>query len=1066
MVNVRDFLKHVCFDEEKMVLTYKCFNSDVQYTSHDYHDYDYKGQLEIWGIHVSALCGNDPKSYQACGLPSNKIGTEDLLCGGYFCDPHYYQSVNESSVDVMFKYVKCDGNCTNIGECPAAGTDDSGDGGITLCDDICDEGLCLDETFCNGLKYGVTCWSDKKRTPQSYPLNSLPPQIVCDGNRNCRHGEDEADCEVSNTSVQTCLHRRANYHGKEILVPLRNFTRCAPFVLHIQERQLPAVCANYRDQTNCSDAERVGGSCFIDGYMSTVSKFVICDRPNFGDSSNLCDDRLEQACVFPSGDTRCKIHKHKLCNGRYDCLGGSDELIDDCNSKAQSVIGNLTCTRSFFPEVSLPLPSSWILDGARDCLDGEDENVTMWSFCGSKDDGSLRVKLVNETCANVYLCPGEEIPFIKLEKLCDGVESCGMENRVCWIARDFPREVIIKSSVDRVGSVLHLCKYEKIDDCVPRKFTFGEKFGETSGVENTVMLIIPNRNVSCSDVFGEYYVYQSCMGICSEQTAVCPLKHVPLLYDSCPGQFSDRVFALANNSYLTFVRPKESGVGYYRPNYHQCNNGKCVEYDKMCNLVDDCGDGSDEDNCINHVVCQNTVNKSKKHYISLEQECDGIYDCFDFSDECNGKCGREIFDSLQLKIICWVIGMLAMIFNCVTVTRGLSLMRACENDVMLLNQALANLIAFGDLLIGVYLVLLSIFDSFIFGKLFCMVQADWLTSTTCAMLGVISTLGSQFSLFAMTVLSFIRASGLIGKELLRPADLDKRAIVKTAAVVCGVVGLSLFVALTPLMPMLEDYFVQGMYYDPEYKLFIGFPDKSRHLNILEAYFNNTHQDNTTMDLNTADLTWSEIRSKVDQMFSSQYGKIERKPVHFYGNDGVCLFKYFVRSDDARRSRNTVKSMSDIADYKGDLIVWLMLGVNFTCVIAITICYFLIMVFVKKSSVESGSNQCPHKEKAMRLMQNRIAIMIISDFFCWVPFIFISAAHNLKAIDATQWYLTFAMTALPLNSCINPLIYDNKLRNLITSTFMKVLSITKRRRSTVEIHNPAEEIEMVVINQVT
>ena len=1064
MVSVRDFLKHVCFDEEKRVLTCKCFNSDVRYTSHDYHDDDYEGQLEIWGIHVSALCENDPHSYQACGLLGNEIGTEDLLCGGYFCDPHY-QSFNESSeLDVLFKHVECDGNCSNNGECPVVGTEDSEEGGITLCDDICDEGLCRDELDCNGLTYGVTCWSDKKRTPQSYPINNLPPQLVCDGIKNCRHREDEANCEIPEASVETCSHYRNKNRGIQIQVPLTNFTRCSPFVLHIETRLLPPYCEYYRDQTNCSDVARVGGRCLIDGYMSTVSKYVLCDRQNVGDPTNLCDDRLEQACVSPA--TLCKIHKHKLCNGRYDCLGKSDELIDDCNSQTQSVIANFTCTRSFFPDVSLPLPSSWILDGARDCLDGEDENVTMWSFCGSRDDDSLRVKLVGEPCANVYLCPGEDIPFVKLEKLCDGVESCGMENKVCWIARDFPREIIIRSSVDRVGSVLNLCKYETIDDCVPREFTFGEKFGETSGVENTVMLIIPNHNVSCSDAFGEYYVYLSCMGICSEENAVCPLKHAPLLYDSCPGQFYDRVFALANNSYLTFVRPKESGVGFYRPNYHQCNNGKCIEHDKMCNLVDDCGDGSDEENCINHVVCQNTVSKSKKHLISLEQECDGIYDCFDFSDECNGKCGREIFDGLQLKITCWLMGTLALIFNCVTVTKGLCLMRACDTDMMLLNQALANLIAFGDLLIGIYLVVLSIFDSFIFGKSFCMVQADWLTSTTCAVLGVISTLGSQFSLFAMTVLSFIRASGLIGKELSRPADLDRGAIVKTAAVVCGVVGLSLFVAITPLMPMLEDYFVQGMYYDPEYKLFIGFPDKSRHLNILEAYFNNTHQDNATMDLNTADLTWSEIHSKVDQMFSSQYGRMERKPVHFYGNDGVCLFKYFVRSDDARRSRNTVKSMSDIADHKGNLIVWIMLGLNFTCVIAITICYFLIMVFVKKSSVESGSNQCPHKEKELRLMQNRIAIMIISDFFCWIPFIFTSAAHNLKAIDATQWYLSFAMIALPLNSCINPLIYDNQLRNAITSTVMKILSVARRRRSAVEIHNPAEEIEMEVINRVT
>ena len=52
--------------------------------------------------------------------------------------------------------------------------------------------------------------------------------------------------------------------------------------------------------------------------------------------------------------------------------------------------------------------------------------------------------------------------------------------------------------------------------------------------------------------------------------------------------------------------------------------------------------------------------------------------------------------------------------------------------------------------------------------------------------------------------------------------------------------------------------------------------------------------------------------------------------------------------------------------------------------------------------------------------------------CWAPFIFISVIHNLKVIDATKWYASFAMTLLPVNSMINPLIYDNHLMNTVFS----------------------------------
>ena len=109
------------------------------------------------------------------------------------------------------------------------------------------------------------------------------------------------------------------------------------------------------------------------------------------------------------------------------------------------------------------------------------------------------------------------------------------------------------------------------------------------------------------------------MGLCLEPNAKCPLDVIkPLLYDSCPGQFSDRVYTVANNSYLTFAR-KQQDNRFHHPNLHQCNNSRCVEYRHVCDLVD-CGDGSEEANCINHLICKNTVNDSKKHRISIEQQ--------------------------------------------------------------------------------------------------------------------------------------------------------------------------------------------------------------------------------------------------------------------------------------------------------------------------------------------------------------------------------------------------------------------------------------------------------------
>ena len=166
------------------------------------------------------------------------------------------------------------------------------------------------------------------------------------------------------------------------------------------------------------------------------------------------------------------------------------------------------------------------------------------------------------------------------------------------------------------------------------------------------------------------------------------------------------------------------------------------------------------------------------------------------------------------------------------------------------------------------------------------------------------------------------------------------------------------------------------------------------------------------------------------MFTQDHGSLSRRPVHFYGNDGVCLFKYFVRTDDARRSRQSPGSGARM----NDPVVWTMLVVNFICFLIITYCYVRIIRNTKESTQSSGQYENPERLRENRAMQNRITVIIATDFMCWVPFILISGLHNLGIIDASHWYSTFAMIVLPLNSVINPVIYDKELGELIMRNF--------------------------------
>ena len=85
------------------------------------------------------------------------------------------------------------------------------------------------------------------------------------------------------------------------------------------------------------------------------------------------------------------------------------------------------------------------------------------------------------------------------------------------------------------------------------------------------------------------------------------------------------------------------------------------------------------------------------------------------------------------------------------------------------------------------------------------------------------------------------------------------------------------------------------------------------------------------------------------LFSQNYGTVTRKAVHFYGNDGICLFKYF---DDPRRSRKMLQNMNDIIDHKGDAMMWSILILNLACLVAISVYYVFICILTKISSDRS------------------------------------------------------------------------------------------------------------------
>jgi hypothetical protein len=235
---------------------------------------------------------------------------------------------------------------------------------------------------------------------------------------------------------------------------------------------------------------------------------------------------------------------------------------------------------------------------------------------------------------------------------------------------------------------------------------------------------------------------------------------------------------------------------------------------------------------------------------------------------------------------------------------------------------------------------------------------------------------------------------------------------KVMTVLLLIIGISVGIAVIPLVPYFENFFVNGISYSTNNPMFLGFPDKEIHVQVIEAYYGRTR----TKGHKGSALSWKKTLELIDGMFSSTYGGLKRRKVDFYGNDGVCLFKYFVTDEDPQK-----------------LYTWIILAMNFFCFIVISISYIIINVETVRSGKSLISNQ-HHINKRNKKMQRKISIIIATDFFCWIPFVLICCLHSLSVLDATPWYALFSLVILPINSVINPLLYDDTISGPIYRGF--------------------------------
>ena len=91
-------------------------------------------------------------------------------------------------------------------------------------------------------------------------------------------------------------------------------------------------------------------------------------------------------------------------------------------------------------------------------------------------------------------------------------------------------------------------------------------------------------------------------------------------------------------------------------------------------------------------------------------------------------------------------------------------------------------------------------------------------------------------------------------------------------------------------------------------------------------------------------------------------------------------------------------------------------------------------------------------KRNRKLQQKVSIIIATDFFCWVPFVILCWLHFTGTVNGAPYYPLFSVVILPINSVINPLLYSNVITTMSKDAIKKAIS-----GSTVILRNATKRV---------
>ena len=762
----------------------------------------------------------------------------------------------------------------------------------------------------------------------------------------------------------------------------------------------------YEDEANCG--HKAGITCLYSDSTYDVKDLLIWVPPNeLCEGERKCENvQCKEAfnCTAPYyPPEQVQVYREQLCDpmeyeycnqkelSHMNCPG--NDWVVMCDYTYQGVVKEVT------------IGAILECNGNKECDNGEDERCTISPGGCVEHVKRITTGSCTDIKSDYIMCPTNErsdvviegvLPnYIHLDLACDGKKDC--EN---------DEEVFCPNFDSSSNFFVHQYDIDFEPQCVPGMM-----------------------DPTCEKRFIYYQTEHVCLGGIKNCTEIHNIDYC--IYSQTNDLKCMESMGSISESLTMFVTSdKPTDYGFKR-----ClKDNLPIPLTKWCDTIMDCKDGSDEEACKDTNTptfdCgEGTV--GHKRYLPMEQKCDGVSNCPNRQDECNESCE----DDSSRNILTWkyvpvagFIGVTATLVNLFSLVKHAIKVKSIRQTNSFINESFIALIAVGDLLVGAYM-LCVLAATLVYGGEYCASKYEWLSSRECSVLGVASTTGTLVSMLSMTTLSLFRMISL--KTMISSGEVTAMKRLKVILVCTLIVAAALTIAVVPIIDAFSDYFVNGLRFQNNPYL-RGVSDRYDISMFIDSF---NKSDDVPRLYTNGDWYYYENALKNLYLNESENTKTSYKgeKIGFYGNQGVCLFKYFVWVDDPQLHFSVA-----------------VIALSATCFVVISCCYIFIFKYASSSFKTSGATEA--QKNSMTRLQRKITFIITTDFLTWIPFILISILHLLQVLDATPLYEFCSILLIPINSVINPVIYNGdravvKLRNFVSQRICKGSLDDSARRGT-------------------